>query len=48
MTERAFKVMGLIDRHPFFYACIAFTLIVIALELIGWHLDHSDTFCKLE
>jgi len=29
--------MRLIDAHPLFYNGQAFTVFVIALELIGWH-----------
>jgi len=37
MTERAFQIMRLMDRHPLLNPCIGFAVFVIALELIGWH-----------
>jgi hypothetical protein len=48
MAERALKVMRLIDTHPLLDPGITLAMLVIALKLIGWHLDHSDTFCISE
>jgi predicted tellurium resistance membrane protein TerC len=44
MTEWAFQIMRLMDRHPLLYSGVALAMLVVALELIGWHLE-PDMFC---
>jgi hypothetical protein len=48
MTERAFEVVGLVETKPFLDPGITFTLLVIAFELIGWHLDRPHMFCMFQ
>ena len=48
MAEWALEIMRLIDTHPLLDPGIARTGFFVTLELIGWHLDHSDTFCISE
>jgi hypothetical protein len=46
MTEWALHVMRLTYLKLLLIASISFALLVVALELIDWHLDPPDTFCK--
>jgi hypothetical protein len=45
MTEWTFQIVWLMDRDPFLYSGVGLAMLVIALELISWHLDHSHMFC---
>jgi len=46
MAEWTLEVMRLGEAEPLLYACIRLALLIITLELIGWHRDHSHTSCK--
>jgi hypothetical protein len=47
MAEWTFQIMRLHDRVPMLDPCITFTILVITLKLISWHLDHTSASLTL-
>jgi hypothetical protein len=45
MTEWTFQIVRLGKTTPFLDSGVTFAFLVIALELISWHLDRPHMFC---